>query len=451
MTRTPVDVRSHLSLLFGMAVVTGYLLVTIWTLTRWSYDIAGVFLVGPVLTMLSIPLLARARRTEPDPWVGQLFTLSLLAMVFAGFVQFFFAFVYYSGDADVVLYSAEGKMLATWFWHGGLVPQLTFPLIGTGFISVLTGIIYTLIGPTIVGAFVLYSWLAFWGLYFCYRAFRTSIPDADYRRYAALVLFLPSLLFWSSGIGKGAWMTLCIGLALLGVARLISTTPRAVLPLLSGLGGSALVRPHITALLVVALVAGVLARRTVNANLLTPIVRVSTVGILVVCSAVMLSFAASFLKLDTLSLDSVEQVRDTNLQNTGIGGSTFTAIAVRSPLDLPWAATTVLFRPFLWEAKSLVILTSAVESFLLVLFFALTWRRWCQVPRLLRRYPYVMTALVAVLLFVVAFSTVGNFGLVVRQRVMILPLLLIFLCLPRQTPAIMNDVGHSTMERKAIR
>ena len=236
---------------------------------------------------------------------GQLFTFGLLAIVFAGFVHFFVDFGFYGGVADARQYSAQGADLAAQFWQGDFVPHLGGPLVGIGFINLLTGIIYALIGPTIIGGYLFYSWLAFWGLYFCYRAFRTAMPGADHRRYAILVLFLPSLVFWSSGIGKGAWMTLCIGLALLGAARLLSRAPRSMLPLLAGLGGTALVRPHITAILVMALFTGVLVRRTINATLLNPIIRAITVVVMVIFSAVVVSYAASFLKLDTLSIKSV--------------------------------------------------------------------------------------------------------------------------------------------------
>jgi hypothetical protein len=437
--------------LLGLVLVGGYLFLTIWELARLPYDIGGAFLVAPMLVVLSIPMLAQARRIEPDPWVKRLFPFSLVAIAFMGFVHYLVDFVYYGGVADARLYSRDGMGLAAQFWQGDFSAHLRFPLIGTGFIILLTGMIFSLIGPTTAGGYLVYSWLAFWGLYFCYRAFRTAMPGADYRRYAVLVFFLPSILFWSSGIGKGAWMILSIGLALVGVARLVSSAPRSILPLLAGLGGSALVRPHVTALLVVALIAGALVRRTVNANLLSPIVRVGTVGMLAVLAAVTFSRVASFLKLDSLSLDSVAQGLDKSQQNSEIGNSAFTAIVVHSPLDVPAAATTVLFRPFPWEAESLVMLASSVESFLLVAFVVLSWRRWLQVPRLLRRYPYVLVALVAILMFVIVFSTFSNFGLLVRERVMIFPLVLVPLCLIRGTPATANDLGSTIMKRVAVR
>ena len=98
-----------------------------------------------------------------------------------------------------------------------------------------TGIIYALIGPTVAGGYLVYSWLAFWGIYFCYVAFRTALPAADHRRYAVLVFFLPSILFWPSAISKETPMILCTGLTLLGATRLLNRMSRWVCHYLSAL------------------------------------------------------------------------------------------------------------------------------------------------------------------------------------------------------------------------
>ena len=383
-------------------------------------------------------MLAKARRTEPDPWIGRLFTFALLAMLTMGLVHIFLSVTLYQGG-DAALYSSEGTALAAQFWQGDFVPHLDRSLIGSGFMYVLTGIIYAIIGPTITGGYLVYSWLAFWGIYFCYRAFRTAVPVADYRRYAVLVFFLPSILFWPSAISKETPMILGAGLTLLGAARLLSSTPRWIIPLLAGLAGTALVRPHLTALLVAGLLAGVLIRKIANRTLLTPIVQVASIVMVAVAAAVVVNVTANFLQLDTVSASSVTGALNKVEHNSAEGDSTFTAHPVSSPLGLPGAIITVLFRPFPWEAGNLVMLASSAESILFVAFIVLSWRRWYYFPRLLRRYPYLMMALMVILLFVIAFSTIGNFGLLVRQRSTILPLVLVPLCLARRAPTTMSD------------
>ena len=134
---------------------------------------------------------------------------------------------------------------------------------------------YSVTGASVYVGYAVFAWLSFWGLYFLYRAFQTAIPDGDHRRYALLVFFLPSLVFWPSSIGKEAWMLLGIGLTAFGAAKLLVGSWGWVLPLAAGLGGTALVRPHVTAMLATAITAGVVLRRSLRrTSILAPVWRV---------------------------------------------------------------------------------------------------------------------------------------------------------------------------------
>src|SRR5207302_1290095 len=71
-----------------------------------------------------------------------------------------------------------------------------------------------------------------------------TYPDGDLRRYALLVFFFPTLLFWPSSIGKEAFMILALGAAALGAAQLFVGRFRGLVWLALGLWGAAVVRPH---------------------------------------------------------------------------------------------------------------------------------------------------------------------------------------------------------------
>ena len=55
----------------------------------------------------------------------------------------------------------------------------------------------------------------------------------------------------------------------------------------------------------------------------------------------------------------------------------------------------------------------------------------CQPLELLRR-PYVAFALVYTFAFIYAFSSLGNFGILARQRSQLLPVLFVVLCIPKR-------------------
>jgi hypothetical protein len=48
----------------------------------------------------------------------------------------------------------------------------------------------------------------------------------------------------------------------------------------------------------------------------------------------------------------------------------------------------------------------------------------------MRRRPYVAFCLVYTGLFIIGFSTLANFGLLARERVMLLPLYILLFCIP---------------------
>ena len=77
----------------------------------------------------------------------------------------------------------------------------------------------------------------------------------------------------------------------------------------------------------------------------------------------------------------------------------------------------------------------AADHFLALLaLIALSWRRLRQLPRALLRMPYVTFAATYVVVFVYAFSVIGNFGILARQRTQMLPFLFVLLALPAALP-----------------
>ncbi|HXF73614.1 MAG TPA: hypothetical protein VNO79_13530, partial [Actinomycetota bacterium] len=185
-----------------------------------SYDVWGAVFVAPVIVLASLPVLARQAEREGDRRLLTLLIAALLLKLAGSVVRHFVAFSVYGGVADAAGYDGWGTRIAERFWHGRFSTGLD-SLTGTDFIRFLTGLVYTVIGPTRIGGFLVYSWLGFWGLFSFYRAFRIAVPEGRARSYAHLVLFLPSLVFWPSSIGKEAWMTFSLGIAALGAARLL--------------------------------------------------------------------------------------------------------------------------------------------------------------------------------------------------------------------------------------
>jgi hypothetical protein len=433
-------------------VVGGYVLWIMWAMEHADYNTWGGLLVAPVLVAISLPLISRAAGRERDPRLARLIIFALVLKLAASMARYAVAFDLYDGVADAGVYHQWGEKIAV------ELRQLHFgfdlgakQFVGTGFTRLLTGIIYVFIGPTRIGGFLVFSWFGFWGLYLFYRAFAIAVPEGDSYRYAKLVLLLPSLLFWPSGIGKEAWMTLTLGVAAYGAAK-VYTRQRGGYPLLAlGLAGTALARPHITAILVAGVVFGYLLRpRPDNATVMTPVYKAAGLAVMAGLVFVVLGQAERFLGVDSFNQESVGQVIEGTSELTDEGGSTFEAKGVHSPKDLPLAALTVLFRPLPTEAHNAQAMVASVEGVFLLLLMVKSRRRFLTARRLIRRRPYISFALVYLLLFVYAFSNFNNFGIMTRQRVQVFPLMLVLLALPLPEALRTADAARSYPPRRSL-
>ena len=413
----------------AMAVVLSFVSAELWALGHTTYDVWGGMLIAPALIAVTIPLARRVARREDDAGLARLVVLALACKLLASMARYLVAFQLYDGSADSQAYSDRGTALAQ-LYKLGIWQAPTGKMPGTGFIEVVTGILYSLIGPTQVGAYLVFSWLGFWGLYFFYRAFCVAVPDGDRRRYALLVFFLPSLLYWPSSLGKEAWMMLCLGMAAYGAARLYQRQRAGVLLLLPGVAGAVMVRPHMALIVTAALVVGLLLRSNGRDAVIGSVTKGVVLAALVVAGVFVLGQVENFFGTSSTDGETLTQVLDKTTAQTDQGGSQFNPTRVRSPLDLPVATINVLVRPFPTEAHNAQALVSSAEGLGLLLLLALSWRRLAQLPRQLLRRPYVAFCTTYLVLFVTVFSSFANFGILTRQRVQVFPFFLVLLCLP---------------------
>lgn len=440
-TNNPVDSRvtqgaQRLSstAVLGIVVVliAIYVVAVLLVMETSTYDTWGGLLVGPILLLVSLPILAREASRAGDRSLFWLLVAALVLKLVGALVFQFVAYDVYDRSADAVGYHEYGAELAERFRVGDYetgYPSLT----GVWFIQFLVGILYTVIGTTKFGGYLVFSWLGFWGLFLFYRAFTIAVPTGRVRTYARLVFFLPSLAFWPSSIGKEAWMMLALGVAAYGAARMLSgRTWRGLLVAGLGLWMAGLVRPHIAGLMGVGLAAGYLLRPSrPELRQLAPIAKMLSMTVVAVVAVVVVIRAERFLSDSGVETErGVASAQSSIASQTTKGGSYFAPSILRSPTQTPNAVLTVLFRPLPHEAHNFQVLASSLENTFLLLF-TLVHIPWALAAlKNVRRHPYFALALTYTALFIVAFSSLGNFGHLVRQRVQVLPFLIVLLCIP---------------------
>jgi hypothetical protein len=259
------------------------------------------------------------------------------------------------------------------------------------------------------------------------------VPEGRSLQYAALVFFLPSLIFWPSSIGKEAWMTFALGLAALGSARLLMNRFwRGFAVAALGMWLAALVRPHVAGLFALALAGGYLIRPArSDLRAFGPVAKAIGLAAVAVVAFVMVVRADEFLERSAIQTESgVTAVLRETSERTAIGGSRFAPSILESPSRTPIAVASVLFRPFLFEAHNFQAAAAAVET-TFILGLCLFRIRWIKAAfSSVRRRPYLAMAFAYTGLFVLAFSGFANFGLLARERVQLLPFFLALLCMP---------------------
>jgi hypothetical protein len=432
--QSTAPVQTRINVAAGSSLV-GVFMTVLGLLVLWRAQVGGVWVtlfLFPILLVATAPALARQAARERDRRLFWLLLLALVLKLLGSLVRYFVAFRFYGGSVDAAGYHEVATGLAERFRAGNFDTGLD-SLTGTNFIQFFTGVVYTMIGPSIHAGFLLYSWLAFWGLFYLYRAFTIAMPEGNRRTYARLLFFLPSMLYWPSALGKDAWMLFALGLAAFGAARVLSGRPlRGLVITGAGLWLATLVRPHVAGMAGLALAVAYMTARAPRRRPAAAI-KVLVMAGLIALGAVLLSQTTAFLKDNGLDPEEgVTSVLAETTRRTSVGQSSFEASSSGgfSPLQLPLATVTILFRPFLFEAHNAQVLVTALESTMLLGLTLSRGRLIGRAIRNFRRLPYVTFVVVYGVLFVLAFSSIANFGILARERAQLLPFFLVLLAVP---------------------
>ena len=389
-----------------------------------------------LLGLITIPLIRWAVRG--DHVLFRIVLGGLAAKSLATYLRFKL-----TGDGDNRRYHAAGSKIAGWLSDDFVLPQNlpeSFGDTGTDWLSYMLGWLYYFTGPNRVSAYVVFTFLSFVGTLFFYRAAASAVPELDRRRYALLLFYLPSLLFWPSAIGKEAWMIFFLGLAALGGSLLVQhhLSVWHLGAALAGIAMAARIRPHMAALMVVALVAASIWPSRSQGRRGQQII-VTALGFALI--SVAMGQVAEYFKADRVEFNTL---LDFTLERTADGGSQFTPIRITGPGNLVQGAVSVIFRPFLIEATNLLQLLGSIESLAMMALAARSWKRIRRVPRLFLTNAYVRFSVIFTMGFVVAFSVISNFGILTRQRAQLWPILLVLFALAPAT-----DAGPGRQARNA--
>jgi hypothetical protein len=296
-------------------------------------------------------------------------------------------------------------------------------------------------------ATVVLSFFMYLVIFRFYRFLSRLYPDS--RRIAAIaVLFVPSVLIWSSGILKDS-LTFAFGLLAVVALYNLFVKPHQWLRYLGYLLFSAFIilsiKPYIFYALLAAAMVWLLAAYTLRIK--SSFVRVFVMPLLAVLFVAAGVFTFSRLG-DTVGgyytdMDAMAEqayIIQDDLAKDYYGGNSFDIGDFEPTVGgmlskAPQAVVAGLYRPFLWEAGNVLMIFSGLENFVLLLLslFIIFRVGPLNFIRQVSKEPFLIFAIVfaIVLSFFIGLTT-ANFGALVRYRIPMLPFFVFMLLMVYQ-------------------
>jgi len=394
----------------------------------------AVVVVAAVLFAVSRPIIHRVAIAEAKPWLIRIMMISLVLHLLAAPAQVFVVDHFYNGVADFIRYDNKGALLAPGFRHldFSIARANVGGIVNNGSVSIAAGIVFALVGINKIAGFLVFSWLSFLGTVLFFRAFSLTFAGANLKRYAYLLFFFPSLIFWTADVSKEAIMMLSLGVTSYGAAKVLAGKRGGFILVLLGVAIGILIRPNevlvaMGGFTVAMLVgqSGVQRNARESPGSGRRILRIVFFGSLLGLS---IYLTLHYLHSSGGSFSLQQTAHDNNGPGAGFGSSgvPYSTSLITYPRDIYY----VLFDPLPITAHSTSQLIAAIENSIIVGLILLSLRQIRMVPRAAIARGYVMMCVVYSLGFMYAIAALGNLGLIERERTMLFPFLLVSLCIP---------------------
>lgn len=381
-----------------------------------------------IMATIAYGAIGSAMRSPADRnWLARWVLLGFLAKLIGTWARHYTVTIFYEGG-DAFRYYSTGTELAAAI-RSGTIPDISqgSGSFGTRVMELITGGVFSIFTPDLLGAFLIFSILAFGGQLMFYAAFRRWAKPNQLKLYALAIFFLPTFVFWPSSLGKDAVVIFALGGAAYFTSRILDGfETRWLLGLGVFLGLLGLIRIHVASLVVIGLIAaGLIARMPDHVNPGAAVRRLLIIGAFIAAGGVVLVVFPDIFGVEITGEESLVAFTSDVVRRTSERGTIAPGTPVSSPLDVPEALALVLFRPYAFEASEVQHVFAAAETTLLL---GLTLWRLPTIIRnrhLWRANGYVVFATAYTLAYAVAFSIVRQLGIIARQRGQVLAFFLV--------------------------
>jgi hypothetical protein len=409
-------------------------------------EIAG--LVAVILVLVSIPICRNIAARQRDPGLYRLLVAAVITHLIFSSLQLWVVDHIYHGVTDYTRYINQGAILGKRyrsfnFSNAGLHPAVN--VLGQGSVSIAAGVVMAIVGINKLALFYVFSWFAFLATLGFYQAFCVTFPEGHHRRYALSVFFLPSLLFWTAGISKETMMYLSLGFMAYGAARVLAHLRGGAVLLVVGAIIGVYVRPQELLLFMAAFALAGLFRPRNTKQSFRLVRRISVMALQAVLLLAAISLSQQLAK--HAPVFNLTQLAKNNIgQNSSLHYHP-------GPAGYPKDVYVVLFDPLLINAHGSTQRLAGFENTVIIVLFLTSFRRLWHLGRACFTRPYLLLCVMYSVTFPYAFAALNNLGLIDRERVLLLPFLLVPLCIPLtprgQPPVFPWEYSQAKQKRKS--
>jgi hypothetical protein len=267
---------------------------------------------------------------------------------------------------------------------------------------------------------ILYSILGFIGFIFFYKLVKSrvkEIPTLFGFSILTIIIYFPNFHFWTANAGKDTLLFFSISIIL----YFLQKEKLNLLYVIIGVLITGFIRPHITAIILIAYSLAFLMDKGLKKHH-----KILLVASVLVIFALIFDQVMSFLSLDNVSVNSVLEYSKQRVEYLS-GNKTGSSVDMNS-YPLPFKIFTFLYRPLFIDSPNALGLVSSLENVVLILISVKVFYRG--VVGNFRNANYTIKAsfyffVIGTLMFSL---TMGNLGVMLRMKNMLLPSFVLFAC-----------------------
>jgi hypothetical protein len=271
---------------------------------------------------------------------------------------------------------------------------------GTKFIDYIVYFLIQYLDFSYFNTFLIFSSMSFLGIFLLYQILiqKKFIPN-----YYTLILFLPGVHFWTSSLGKDSliffflsytlWALIKNKLILLGISLLFIF----------------LIRPHIGLMLIIAIIISFMIKSKVQLS-----VKIFSSFILFLLLFIVLQSVMQYVGINNLSIENIFEYINQRQQYNLDGGSSI----IISEMNILEKYLTFWFRP-LFENLNLNYLMVSFENtiYIFMSLYIIINRKY-----IIWNHTILTIFIYILLVTFILSSTTANFGIIVRQKIMLFPM-----------------------------